>query len=200
MHRRWRPLLALALIATPLSGAAGHPHIFIKHGMTLLFGAHNLVGIRMRWTFDEMYSAMLEADYTKAQDGSVTPEEVKRIEKENFSNLANYNFFIDLKINDAPVRVTDVQDFAATFSDHRATFEFTVPIKTEELREPNIAEIGVFDPEYYVEFTILDHDPITIENGSAFAVECQVVRDQPRNTPLGTKFADVAVCTYRVKP
>jgi ABC-type uncharacterized transport system substrate-binding protein len=202
VHRWWRRLLTLAFALLPLGSAAGHPHIFIKHGMTLIFGAHDLVGIRMRWTFDEMYSAMIQSDYTKAQDGTVTADDVKTIEKENFANLENYNFFVDLKVNDAPVRVSKVRDFDARFRDHRAVFEFTVPLdppeKTGETRDPDVVEIGVFDPEYYVEFTLLDRDPVTIEHGEAFAAQCDVVRDQPRNTFLGTKYTDLAVCTYRV--
>jgi ABC-type uncharacterized transport system substrate-binding protein len=181
-------------------GAAAHPHVFIKHSMILIFGDHDIAGVRMTWIFDEMYSSMIKSDYTKARNGSVTPDDVKTIERDNFSNLANYGFFIDLKINGEPVKVGKVKDFDAEFRDNRAVFRFTVPLATKEPQAPNVIEIGAFDPEYYVEFTMLDKDPMTIDHGDGFAVDCNILRNERKISVLGPIDTDLAECTYAAKP
>jgi len=182
-------------------GAAAHPHVFIKHSMRLIFGADDIVGVRMRWTFDEMYSSMIKSDYTKSGDGSLTPADVRAIEKENFSNLANFGFFVDVRINDKPIRVTSVKDFDAKYKDNRMIFEFTVPLATGAPQKPNVIELDAFDPEYYVEFTIADQDAeaVSVEHGDRFATGCTVKRDIRRNSELGPVNTDIVECTYQPK-
>lgn len=200
--RRSLLVMLLAGIAAVASGdsASAHPHVFIKHSMTLIFGADDIVGVRMHWTFDEMYSSMIKTDYTKSKDGHLTREDVAAIEKENFSNLENFGFFLDVRINDAPVKVTKVKDFDAQFKANRVTFEFTVPLQTAAPQSPNVIELDAFDPEYYVEFTIVDADPLTVEHGDRFATDCNVLRDIRKNSMLGPVNTDLARCSYEKKP
>jgi ABC-type uncharacterized transport system substrate-binding protein len=201
--RRSLLVLLLAGLAAIVhgEGAMAHPHVFIRHTMTLIFGTDDIVGVRMRWTFDEMYSSMIMSDYTKRKDGRLTPEDVKAIEKGNFANLANFGFFVDVRINDQPIRVTSVKDFDAQYKANRMIFEFTVPLATKSKESPNIIELDAFDPEYYVEFTIADNDAeaVTIEHGDRFATGCTVKRDIRRNSELGPVNTDVVECTYEPK-
>jgi ABC-type uncharacterized transport system substrate-binding protein len=198
MHRRWYAAL-VGLAACLTSGAArAHPHVFIKDSMVLIFDERDIVGVRMIWVFDEMYSSMIKTDYTTAKDGSVTPEDVKTIEQQNFSNLENFNFFVDLKVDGKPIRIAKVKDFDATFRGDRAVFEFTVPLTTPRSAE-NAIEVGVFDPEYFVEFTMVDDDPVKIRHGERFAAQCSVVRNVRKVSALGPVDTDVAECTYSAR-
>jgi len=112
------------------SGARAHPHVFIDDAMTVIFGDRDIAGLRMSWTFDEMYSSMIRTDYVRGK--TMTPAEVKKIEKENFLNLENYGFFLDLTINGAPVKVKAVTDFDAKFQ----------PTQKEPV-ESKVADIGL---------------------------------------------------------
>jgi len=180
------------------SDARAHPHVFIDDAMTLIFGDRDIAGLRMSWTFDEMYSSMIRTDYVRGK--AVTPAEVKKIEKENFLNLENYGFFLDLTINGAPIRVKAVKDFDARFQGNKVVFEFTVPLQTTEQRDANVIEARVFDPEYYVEFAMRQTDPIVIEHGDDFSPSCNVVRNEPKVSVLGPVNTDRAMCTYALKP
>ncbi len=200
MRRSLLVLLLVGMAAASLGdGALAHPHVFIKHSMTLIFGADDIVGVRMRWTFDEMYSSMIKSDYTKGRDGKLTPADVKAIEKENFANLANFGFFLDVRINGTPMRVTAVKDFDAQYTANRMIFEFTVPLATTARQNPNTIELDAFDPEYFVEFTIADADPVTIEHGDRFATGCNVKHDVRRKSALGPVNTDIVECTYEPK-
>jgi hypothetical protein len=59
-----RPRLAtapfLAVIGLGFAGpAAAHPHIFIKEHVEVLFDRNTVTGVRMTWSFDELYSSIL---------------------------------------------------------------------------------------------------------------------------------------------
>src|SRR5882724_10872788 len=156
-----------AAVMSVAGGARAHPHVFIDDAVTLIFGDRDIAGLRFSWTFDEMYSSMIRTDYVRGK--AVTPAEVKTIEKENFLNLANYGFFLDLAINGDAVRVKEVKDFDARVQGSKIVFEFTVPLPTAERAESNVIEARAFDPEYYVEFTMRRADPIAIEHGEHFS-------------------------------
>jgi ABC-type uncharacterized transport system substrate-binding protein len=191
-------LLVAAAVQLSPGGAIAHPHVFIKHAMTLIFAGRDVAGVRLSWTFDEMYSSMLKTDYTGGTGGQLTPKQVATIEKKNFSNLANYGFFLDLKINNEPINVAKVNDFSARFEGNKAIFEFTVPLRTKEPRASNVIEIGVFDPEYYIEFTMQESNALAVKTSDDVAVDCQVVHE-PKNTVLGPVETDLAVCSYGKK-
>jgi ABC-type uncharacterized transport system substrate-binding protein len=191
-------LLVVAAVQLSPGSAIAHPHVFIKHAMTLIFAGRDVAGVRLSWTFDEMYSSMLRTDYTGGTSGQLTPTQVGTIEKKNFSNLANYGFFLNLKINHEPITVTKVNDFSARFEGNRAIFEFTVPLRTKEPRASNVIEIGVFDPDYYVEFTMQESNALAVKASDDVAVHCQVVHE-PKNTFLGPVETDLTVCSYAEK-
>jgi ABC-type uncharacterized transport system substrate-binding protein len=199
VRHRWIGMFLLGLAAVSVAGEArAHPHIFIADAMTVIFGDHDIAGLRLSWTFDEMYSSMIRTDYVHGP--VMTPAEVAKIEKENFLNLGNYGFFLDLAINGAAIRVKEVKDFVAKFQGNKIVFEFTVPLQTVERKASNVLEARVFDPEYYVEFTMRQVDPVAIEHGGQFAVSCNVARNEPKVSALGPVNTDRAICTYAGRP
>src|SRR5712692_7683716 len=139
--------------------ASAHPHVFITYSASVIFGERDIAGLRLTWTFDEMYSGMIRTDYTAAKTGAITPADVKTIEKEAFNNLANYGYFLDIKINDQPVRIAKVKDFDVKFVGQRAVYQFTVTLqnadgldaKCDELRnERRITVLGPIQSDLVV--------------------------------------------------
>ena len=199
MRHRWIGMFLVGLAATSVAGEArAHPHIFIDDAMTVIFGDHDIAGLRLSWTFDEMYSSMIRTDYVRGT--TMTPAEMKTIEKENFLNLGNYGFFLDLTINGTAIKVKEVKDFDAKFQGNKIVFEFTIPLQTVERKDSNVLEARVFDPEYYVEFTMRQADPVAIEYGTQFAASCKVARNEPKVSALGPVNTDRAICTYAERP
>ena len=197
-----RVLLAVfgALLAVIHGGKAdAHPHVFITYSASVIFGDGDATAIRLTWSFDEMYSAMILTDYTAAKTGTITPADVGTIEKEAFANLSNYGYFLDIKVNDEPIKVTKVKDFGVKFVDHRAVYQFTVPLDAAKAKSSNVIEISVFDQEYYVEFSLREKDAVTLQHAEGFAAECNELRNQRRITVLGPIQSDLVVCTYARK-
>jgi ABC-type uncharacterized transport system substrate-binding protein len=197
-----RFLLAVfgALLAVTHGGRAdAHPHVFITYLASVIFSDSDEAALRLTWRFDEMYSAMILTDYTAAKTGTITQADVKTIEKEAFANLSNYGYFLDIKVNDEPIKITEVKDFDVTFVDHRAVYQFTVPLGTPNVKPSTIIEISVFDQEYYVEFSLREKDAVTLQHAEGFAAECNELRNQRRITVLGPIQSDLVVCTYARK-
>lgn len=197
-----RFLLAVfgALLAVTHGGRAdAHPHVFITYSASVIFGDRDNAALRLTWSFDEMYSAMIMTDYTAAKTGTITQADVKTIEKEAFANLSNYGYFLDVKINDEPIKVTEVKDFDVRFVDHRAVYQFTVPLDMPKAKPSTVIEISVFDQEYYVEFSLREKDAVTLQYAEGIAAECNELRNQRRITVLGPIQSDLVVCTYARK-
>jgi ABC-type uncharacterized transport system substrate-binding protein len=197
--RRWRSPFLAGLLGSCLAGpAAAHPHVFIEDSVLLLFGERDVAGLRISWTFDEMYSSMLRTDYVKGKNRALTPAEVHDIEQNNFVAAADANFFLDLAVNGEPLAVKKVEDFAVTFRDGKMTFAFTVPLPPSG-RDVNEIAIVSFDSAYYIEFTLAPTHGVAIDKGAPFAAECGVTRDVERASKIGPVLSDVVKCTYRRK-
>jgi ABC-type uncharacterized transport system substrate-binding protein len=195
MMRLCASLLLLAALACG-SPAAAHPHVWIEHKMTILFG--DQPELRMSWSFDEMYSSMLREDYVKSRGGTLTAEEVRTIEKKNFANLANYNYFITLSLNGKPVAVKTVKDFNVHFEGEKAVYEFTVPLPARAAGQ-NAFEVAVFDPEYFVEFTLLPKG-LSVEKGERADAACEIVADTKMAELYGAIDSDTVRCSFTGKP
>ncbi|MBV9522651.1 MAG: DUF1007 family protein [Alphaproteobacteria bacterium] len=199
--RRLLTALLAGMLALCAAGDAGaHPHIFINHAMTLLFGADDIAGLRLSWTFDEMYSAVLRKDNVTSPPGEpLSADDVQRLKENAFANLGNYNYFLNLWINGKPMKVETVTDFDASLHDHMITYQFTVPLRSVEPRAVNEIEVVVFDNEYYVEFTLAKEHAVAVEHGDPLGAKCAIYRDVERPSELGPVDSDIVKCSWRRK-
>lgn len=192
------------MISFSLTGNAGpaaaHPHVFIEHTVTLVMKDKGLEALRFSWVFDEMFSATLRSNFVKGKPEKLSKETIAQIEQRAFANLAQYGYFIDLKINDEPVKVTAITGFDVMFAGTRAVYQFTVPLTGVKQQAGNVIEVAVFDPEYYIDYRFSQARPYGIEPTDVAPVDCTFTRDVPRRTEgWGTVGADVVKCAYSAK-
>jgi ABC-type uncharacterized transport system substrate-binding protein len=189
--------LAAAAMALPAAPAAAHPHVFIEHTVTLVMKDGSPDALRFSWVFDDMFSATLRSTFVKGKPDKLSKETVAEIEKRAFANLATYGYFIDLKINDEPVKVSAVKGFDVMFANGRAVYQFVVPLQASKAQAKNAIQIAVFDPEYYIDYRFASSRPYGIEPAEKSGAECSFARDVPRQTEgWGTVGTDVVTCTY----
>jgi len=200
LPRRARLGLATALLAlcTSAGTAAAHPHVWIDYAVTVLFDDTDVKGIRMSWTFDEMYSSMLFHDYTHRPRGPLSPDDVQRLEEGAFKDTADYHYFVDVKLNGTAVAVKDVTDFDARFENRRMTYYFTVPVHTETPATSNTLEIQAFDHEFYIDFEPVKTDPVRVEHGEKFAATCSPKHNRSISTTFGPLDTIELACTYKM--
>ena len=200
MSRGAQLAFSLALVASCAGAdpAEAHPHVWIDYAVTVLFDDNDVKGIRMSWTFDEMYSSMLFHDYTSRPKGPLSPNDVHSLEEGAFKDTADFHYFVDVKLNGKTVPIKDVTDFDARFEHRRMTYSFTVPLHTDAPAATNTLEIQAFDHEFYIDFEPTKTAPVTVDHGEKLAATCSPKHNRSISTTFGPLDTIELACTYKM--
>ncbi len=196
---RSRVALLLTLATLGLARpAAAHPHIFIEEHVEVLFDQNNVTGVRMTWSFDELYSSMLRSDYTGTKKGPITAKDGQNLHEKAFNNLASVHYFTTMSLDGKPVTFGVPKDFTASFNaDDKAIYSFVIPLALPKAVANSLLEIAVFDPEYYVDFELAENDPVKSAGGDALKADCEAGTVQRDTQGWGTVDADIVSCSYQ---
>lgn len=156
----WRMILPCLLVAA--GPARSHPHIWIDTNVEVILNAANAAtGVRISWTYDDLYSLYivgdmgLDADW----DGSLTPEEEVKLAGFDMNWDADFAGDTYALLGDAPLALSRPSDWTATYaggkiiSTHLRTFDTPVPVGGVPLI------VQAYDPGYYVAYSI-PFDPV----------------------------------------
>jgi ABC-type uncharacterized transport system substrate-binding protein len=110
------------------SGATAHPHVFIDCEMDLLFSGDRIDGIRLTWTFDDLFSGFILQEFDRDRSGSLSPAEVHQIEAKHLAEFRRVNFFTVVTLNGNDVTPGPARDFTATVAKGLVTYQFTLPL------------------------------------------------------------------------
>lgn len=188
---------ALFLLVFPLSQAEAHPHIFVEHKMEMLFDPMGLVGVRMTWSFDELYSTTLRTDYTSSKKGPLTPKDIQSLRDQHFAPVAGKRFFTGARINDERIKLSEFKDFTASFVNNKAIYSFTVPLATQNPKPSNTLELAVFDPEWFIDFELDNAVPVKVIGGEAVDAKCEATTISRDTQGYGSVDNDLVTCTYK---
>ena len=179
-----------AALAAALAGAIGlwlaagaaeaHPHVFIDNVATLVFDQRGIAAIRLRWTFDEIFSAGIIAQFDKNKDRKFDAEELKALKAGAFDNLQGFDYFTHLTVDDRPVPVRRVTDFAAAIEKDQLVYEFTVPLDQAVDPRRQRLVLGVYDVEYFVDIDIGGKDAVRFERSAGISCKTSVLENPRR--------------------
>lgn len=159
-------LLLAALLAGTPSRALAHPHVWITNATTFLFQDGRLTGVRLDWTFDELFSDTLVREFDENKNGKLDPQEVAMIQKETFPFLQKFNFFAHILVDKKKVPVTEVHEFSAAATKEGVRYRLTVRLPEPVDPRKSVVSVNVFDETYYVDFIHEKKDPVRIEGAS----------------------------------
>lgn len=184
----------LALMGTLRVSA--HPHVWVDAAAEVLFDeAGSIVAIRHAWRFDEAFSAYLMLGLDLNGDGVYSREETAELAETNVTSLADFHFFTSMAGAATTDRLGDL--YSETFSapidyylEHdgvHTTLHFTLPLdQPVEARAHDLVILDIFDPEYFVAFSLVESDPIQMANAP---VGCGLTVDEP--PPLDDSYASI---------
>lgn len=196
MNVRFPGAAALALLMA--SGPAiAHPHVFIDYAVTVGI-AHGLPDqLRMVWTYDDMYSDLVRHDLVKGDGTTLTAAEKQAIRQRTFDDLAPAHYFTEVHWNGQSLAVGTAAGFDVRFTDGRAVYSFSLPLKAEVSSASTgsgTLDIGVFDPEYYVQFTYDAEKPPRTMGDEGGRVRCTVTPSTRTARMFGPVDSDLVVC------
>lgn len=164
------PLISLLALA-PLPALA-HPHIFIDTTIEVLLDAQDrAVGVRIGWTYDELYSLSVIADrgLDADWDGALTPEEEAALSGFDMAWIPGFQGDTYALLDDAELVLGPPQDWTAGYaggkvsSSHLRMFPEPVAVGAQTLF------VQVYDPGFYSTYTIPGDGVLTGGSGACRA-------------------------------
>jgi ABC-type uncharacterized transport system substrate-binding protein len=157
-----RALVLGWLLAAGAGPALAHPHVWIDTKIEVILNDRNeATGIRISWTYDDLYSLYVVGDMglDPDWDGKLTPEEEARLS--GFDMKWDPSFPGDTYAlqGGAPLALSRPKEWTATYADgkitstHLRSLDAPVPVTAEPLL------VQVYDPGYYVAYSI-PFDPV----------------------------------------
>jgi ABC-type uncharacterized transport system substrate-binding protein len=179
--RRWLGGMWLAAIAAfgglGANPAQAHPHVWITATSELLYAPDGSIsGVRHAWTFDDMFSTYaLQGMETKVK-GEYSREELGPLAQTNVESLKEFGFFTFAKADGKKQKFEEPVDYYLEYKDSLLVLHFTLPLKTP-VKSKQLA-LEVFDPEFFIDFTYADKDPVSLVGAPA---SCQMKFQRPND-------------------
>ncbi|MBW2088943.1 MAG: DUF1007 family protein [Deltaproteobacteria bacterium] len=188
MIRVGKQLLCLILFLNVLfmgSDVMAHPHVFIVQRLKIVFDNQGLAGFEVEWHFDEMFSNMIAMDFDQNKNSILEPAEVLVVKEKAFSYIAEYDYFIFVKINGQSFKVKWFKNFNAVLKNGKLSYHFFVPchVKANPLFKQVV--IATYDPTYYTAIFFARKEPARVENGDGFVIESAVKKDENTSIYFG---------------
>lgn len=190
MRARWRSavLVFLVLLVGEVGAAAAHPHVWITDVTTFLFEDRQLVALRHQWIFDEFFGAFVIEEHDADGDGRFDPAETATLRQGAFDNLAEFGYFTHLRIDGEAWPLRAIEAFSARIEDGMLVYEFALPLPQPV--DPATADLalGIYDPEYYVEVLLDEHDPVRFAGLPSGACTFDIREDTERPIYYGMVY------------
>lgn len=186
---RARALLALAAAVLVLAAAAvparAHPHVWITNVTTFLFEKGKVVGLRLDWTFDDIFSDFLIGEFDKDKDGRLDEAELAEVKRKAFDNLKEHNYFVVVRLGAATFRPDDVTAFAARIDGRLVRYRFEVRLREPVAPGATPVRVSVFDESFFVEVLLDRNDPVRFEGVAGGACRYAIGEDKENRIYFG---------------
>ncbi|WP_295556212.1 DUF1007 family protein [uncultured Hyphomicrobium sp.] len=162
---RW--LLALGAAFACLSlPAAAHPHVWVTVETTVLYDGGKITGLKHKWTFDDMYTAMAIQGLDTNGDGQYSREELKELAQVNIDGLKEFGYFTQAKLGKAEVKAKPPIDYYLEYKDNLLSLHFTLPFEQPVLAEAQGFNFAVFDESFFIAFDFDKDNPVQLSEGA----------------------------------
>jgi ABC-type uncharacterized transport system substrate-binding protein len=176
-------LLLAGALALSAGSASAHPHVWITATSELIYAPDGSIsGVRHAWTFDDMFSAYAVQGIEAKTKGVYSREELEPLAQTNVESLKEFGFFTFAKADGKKERFQEPVDYFLEYKDSLLTLHFTLPLK-RPVKSKELA-LEVFDPEFFIDFTFADHDPVKLVGAPA---GCQMTFQRPSDGTAGAQ-------------
>lgn len=161
-------LAGLGLLLAGLGSAAAHPHVFVDSRAQIVFDASGqIVAIRHVWRFDDAFSAFASQGLDKNGDGVLSIEELQPLAKVNVDSLKDYDYFTFLRVAGKRVGFKIPTEYWLQSADGFLTLFYTLNLMQPVKPDAKGITLDVYDPGYFVDFQMVEKEPIVLEKAPA---------------------------------
>jgi len=196
--RSARAGFVLLFATAAVLSTAAHPHVFINNKMTVIFDKGTLKGISFRWSFDDMFSAMILTDFKPKPDGSFSAKSTEAIKAGAFDNLENYHYFLAFFIGKQPLKRIRIEQFTPSVVEGtKLVYSFFVPLDLAATAEDQMVRVTVYDDTYFVAFDLMHADDVTITGDTGVSVGLSIEKTKVKPLWPGQYMPDQLVIRYK---
>jgi ABC-type uncharacterized transport system substrate-binding protein len=170
--------------------AQAHPHVWVTMTSELVYAPDGSVtGVRHAWAFDDMFSAFATQGIETKQKGVFTREELAPLAQVNVDSLKDFDYFTAARANGKKAEFDGPADYWLEYKNELLVLHFTLPFKAPVKAQR--LDLEIYDPTYFVDFTLAEKDPVKLVNAPA---QCKLTVVQPTdasasaNAPANEQF------------
>jgi ABC-type uncharacterized transport system substrate-binding protein len=189
---------ACALIGAAMLCAVGswraqaHPHVWITAETTVLYENGTFTGLRHRWTFDELYSAMETEGLDKNNDGKLDREELSELASFYVTGLKEYSYFTYPALGGQKLSLGEPKDIYLEFKDKLLSLNFTVPFAKPVLIDAKGFAFSIYDPSFFIALDMDKPNSVRLSEGAPKSCKISVgahAKDTANDAALNEAFA-----------
>ena len=162
-----RQVLSAVLLGLPLASvgnAYAHPHVWVDAITTFVFDdSRRVVEIRHLWRFDEFFGSFVREEFDQDRNGRFDGGEIARVRADGFQALEEFGYFTTVRVDGVVMPIEEVTSFAARLDDGILIYEFSLALPEPVDPAARDLVVGVYDPSYYVEVLLDEHDPVRFD-------------------------------------
>jgi len=171
IRRIWLVLMVSGLAVTGWA----HPHMSLETELAIVRGATAVEAVQVSWYMDLYFSTSILGDYDVDDNKVISPAESRAIEREAFSNLKNFGYFMLFRTAAGRFAPKVVSNFVASYEKNRLVYRFTVPCA--DLNLGREFWVTVFDLSYFCAVTYRN-TPVQLIGPETLAVKLARVSDR----------------------
>lgn len=151
------PLLVALAMTLNIAPARAHPHEFIDAALELRFDTDGaLTGIGVEWRYDAFTTMLILGDLgLNPAAETLSPEEEAQLAGFDLNWMEGYEGDLYPMQGEAPILLGPPQPVATTLSDGQIISRHIRPVLSPVDPARGALVIQVYDPEYYVAYTIV---------------------------------------------
>lgn len=190
----WKVMAAaVCVLVAGVAAALAHPHVLVTSRSEIVLADRQVTAVRHIWTFDETFSAFAIQGLDSDGDGKLTAEELKPLAQINVESLEEYGFFTFLTVAGSEVEdrvFADPADYWLDWDGRQLTLHFTPPLIRPVDAASGPLRLDVYDPEYFVAFT-LDKEKPAVLAGAAAGCSLDVAKPEPLDAASAARLAQI---------
>jgi ABC-type uncharacterized transport system substrate-binding protein len=146
--------------------AQAHPHVWVTTETTVLYENGAFIGLRHKWSFDELYSASAVEGLDKNKDGKYDREELAELAKADIEGLHESAYFTFPALPGERIKLEAARDYWLELNEGVLSLQFTVPFARPVLAEGKGLTFTMSDPEFFIAFEFAKVDPVRFNDGA----------------------------------
>lgn len=156
---------AAALLAAP-QAAHAHPHVWVTVETTVVYDKGTVKGLKQKWSFDEMYTAMAIQGLDTNKDGVYDRKELEELAKVNMDGLKEFEYFTFGKLAAQALKFTVPEQYWLEHAKDVLSLHFVLPLEQPVLAEAKGLSFAVYDPSFFIAFEMAKEKPVSVSEGA----------------------------------